>query len=123
MGALVGIYLETGLDTLRQHEVYLMDFFVSELMKRSYLRLLGTQNIQQRVGVFSIDCINMDNAMVADALEQRFEILTRCGLHCAPIAHKICGTFPQGTIRFSTGFVSKFEQLQQVLLALDTICG
>lgn len=37
--------------------------------------------------------------------------MTRCGLHCAPNAHKVLGTFPQGTVRFSFGHFNSEEQV------------
>ena len=56
------------------------------------------------MGVFSLDFAGRDNAEVAYQLEADYGILTRCGLHCAPAAHKTLGTFPRGTVRFSTGW-------------------
>lgn len=65
------------------------------------IRICSDIDPMQRVGVFSIDFIGKDNAQISDRLEAEYGILTRCGLHCAPDAHKTLGTFPNGTVRFS----------------------
>ena len=64
------------------------------------IRLAGSWELTRRVGVISVDFETIDNAEAAYQLEQDYGILTRCGLHCAPAAHKTLGTFPQGAVRF-----------------------
>lgn len=51
--------------------------------------------------VLSITINNTDNGTAAAELEERWGIMTRIGLHCAPLAHRTLGTFPNGTIRFA----------------------
>ena len=62
-----------------------------------------------------------DNALVGDRLEQEFGILSRCGLHCAPNAHKTLGTFPQGTVRFSFGWATTETDVDAALSAIRRI--
>ena len=59
--------------------------------------------------------------MLAYALEQRFGILTRCGLHCAPSAHKSLGTFPRGTVRFSLGYANTAADVDAAVDALRAL--
>jgi cysteine desulfurase family protein len=51
--------------------------------------------------VFSITHASKECSTIALELQQEFDIQTRVGLHCAPLAHTTLGTFPQGTVRFS----------------------
>ena len=53
--------------------------------------------------LLSIAFKDHDQGEVARQLEEKYGILTRVGLHCAPAAHHASGTFPDGTIRFSFG--------------------
>ena len=55
---------------------------------------------------------------MAFRLEQEFGIDTRCGLHCAPLAHKALGTFPQGTVRFSIGPFTTEEEVDYTVDAV-----
>jgi selenocysteine lyase/cysteine desulfurase len=47
--------------------------------------------------------------------------MTRCGLHCAPNAHKTLGTFPQGTVRFSFGYTNTMEEIDYAADSIETI--
>ncbi|MEG1994246.1 MAG: aminotransferase class V-fold PLP-dependent enzyme, partial [Oscillospiraceae bacterium] len=59
-----------------------------------------------------------DNAELAEYLDTNYGIMTRCGLHCAPLAHKTLGTFPHGTIRFS---FSHYNTEEEVLFAAEKV--
>ena len=76
--------------------------------------MLGTTDPANRTGVVSIDFLEADNAEMAFRLEQEYGIQTRCGLHCAPVAHRTLGTFPQGAVRFSVGPFTTFEEIDYV---------
>ena len=76
--------------------------------------MLGSRDPSNRTGVVSIDFLKADNGEMAFRLEQEYGIQTRCGLHCAPLAHRTLGTFPQGAVRFSVGPFTTFEELDYV---------
>jgi len=54
-------------------------------------------------------------------LDDEYGIMTRVGLHCAPVTHKTIGTSPNGTVRFSMGFFTTVEEVDLVLEALKKI--
>ena len=54
-------------------------------------------------------------------LNRRYDILVRVGLHCAPLAHKTLGTFPEGTIRLSLGAFNTQEEIEAVIRAIRDI--
>ena len=83
--------------------------------------LCGTRDLSRRVGVISVDFLHRDNAEAAFCLELDHGILTRCGLHCAPSAHKTLGTFPRGTVRFSLGFASTEADVDSALAAIAAV--
>lgn len=112
---------KAGLSSLRAHELALTKRFLDGLRGLPHLRLAGTWDPDARVGVISVDFLAMDNAEAADRLEREFGILTRCGLHCAPSAHKTLGTFPQGTVRFSLGYRTTPEDVDAALAALSAL--
>ena len=99
-------------------ERYLTELFLKGLESIPGVQLIGTRDLSRRVGVIAVDFLAKDNAEAADDLERKYEILTRCGLHCAPSAHKTLGTFPRGVVRFSPGHRNTKED---VLLALSAI--
>lgn len=119
--AAVSFILETGVEALRLHEAAMTKRFLDGLAKIPNIRLAGPKTLENRVAVISLDFLNLDNAEVAFTLEQKYGIMTRCGLHCAPSAHKTLGTFPQGTVRFSPGYFTSNEEIDFTLNAICTI--
>ena len=95
--------------------------FLEGLRQFSTIRLLGSQDPLDRVGVFSIDFLGHDNAEVSFLLEEDFGILTRCGLHCSPLAHRTFGTYPNGTVRFSFSPATTIDELVYTLDAIGKI--
>ena len=109
---------QIGVQARRAHEIELSAYFLAELQKIDGIRIVGSQKTEDRVGVIAIDYVNLDNAEAADILEQEYGILTRCGLHCAPSAHKTLGTFPRGVVRFSLGHSTQRSDIDAALTAI-----
>ena len=115
-------FLETtGVDALRTHEMHLCKRFLDGLAAIPGVKLCGTRDLTRRVGVVSVDFLHQDNAEAAFRLETEYGILTRCGLHCAPSAHKTLDTFPRGTVRFSIGFASTQADVDTALEAIRAV--
>ena len=112
---------ETGVGVLREHETMLTRRMLEQLREIPSVRLAGPWELSDRVGVVSVDFRDMDNAGAAVRLEQDYGILTRCGLHCAPAAHRTLGTFPQGTVRFSVGWYTTAEEADRAVAAVAEI--
>ena len=112
---------EVGMASLRAHELLLMRRFIHGVRDIPNVRLCGPKDLERRVGVFSLDFMDQDNAAVAFALEQRFGILIRCGLHCAPAAHRSLGTFPRGTVRFSLGYANTEADVDAAIAAIGAL--
>ena len=112
---------ERGVDSLRQHEMALCRRFLEGLEGIPHVRMVGPKDLEHRVGVISVDFLRRDNAEAAYALETEHGILTRCGLHCAPSAHKTLGTFPRGTVRFSLGWANTEWDVDAALAAIETV--
>lgn len=112
---------ETGPDALHRHEQQLCRRFLEGLEAIPGAALCGTRDLDRRVGVISVDFRHRDNAEAAFELEMDHGILTRCGLHCAPSAHKTLGTFPRGTVRFSLGFASTEADVDAALAAIKAV--
>lgn len=110
-----------GVASFRALEKTLTERFLIGVSQFKKTRIIGADSIDQRVGVVSVDFSGMDNADVAYRLETQYGIETRCGLHCAPSAHKTLGTFPHGTVRFSFGYGNTFSEIDTALTALSQI--
>ncbi|MDO5111086.1 MAG: aminotransferase class V-fold PLP-dependent enzyme [Clostridia bacterium] len=110
-----------GVEALRAHEMALTKRMLGGLQALP-LRVVGPTALESRVGVISID-MPMDNATAAYRLESEYGVMTRCGLHCAPNAHKTLHTFPQGTVRLSLGYATSEADVSAAIEALGAICA
>lgn len=88
---------------IHDYKMQLTGRFLAELGEIPEVLIIGKKGIKERTAVVSIQFKNIDNAKAAFLLESEYGILTRVGLHCAPMAHKSLNTFPEGTVRFSFG--------------------
>lgn len=112
--------LDRGIDDLRCHSAAMTKRLLEGLAGLP-IRVAGPRSCDRRVGVVSLDFTGLDNAEAAFQMEQQFGIFTRCGLHCAPNAHKTLGTFPQGTVRLSVGYATTEAEIDRALEAVRTI--
>ena len=119
--AALGWLENTGIETLENHEKTLSKRFLEGIYGLKNVKLYGATVPEGRTGVFSAGFLNCDNAEAAWRLEREFGILTRCGLHCAPSAHKTLGSFPEGSVRFSTGWANTEADIDAALSAIAAI--
>ena len=112
---------ETGIHALGAHEMHLTRRFLSGLSCIRGIRLLGRSGTDGRVGVVSLAFDACDCADVTARLDEQYGIATRCGLHCAPSAHKVLGSFPTGSVRFSFGYGNTEDDIDDALHALQEI--
>lgn len=116
---------ETGISRVRAHELELTEGFLQGLLpleSAGLLRIIGKKTAEGRTGVVSIQLLTRELSEAAWELDEKYGIMTRVGLHCAPAAHKTLGTYPTGTIRFSFGWWNDLEDAAAALAALEEIC-
>lgn len=115
-------YLQkTTVQAVHAHDRTLSQHLLDGLRAAPGVVMYGPDTVDNRVGVFSLDFPGKDNAEVAAALEERFGILSRCGLHCAPNAHRTIGTFPCGTVRLSLGWYTTAREIDRAIEAVGKI--
>lgn len=113
---------ELGIDMIRMKEMSLTKQFLEGVSTIDGIRIIGKKDCQNRTAVVSIQCDQLDEAVLAYRLDQEFHIMTRVGMHCAPHAHKTLGTFPSGSLRFSFGYENTLEEIEYTLEAIRRIC-
>lgn len=117
-------YLEkTGIDVIHEKKMALAEHFLKQVKEIPGVRIAGRKDIKNRVAVVSLDFLTADNAVAAFELEQECGIMTRVGLHCAPVAHKSLHTFPQGTVRFAFGAENTMEEIDVCVEGIKRIAG
>ena len=116
---------ETGIAAIRQHEQALTRRFLNGLRPleaEGRIRVLAGEVGLERVGAVSIQTLQKELSQAAFELDDRFGVMTRVGLHCAPAAHRTLGSYPTGSIRFSFGWYNTPRQVDRALEALGEVC-
>ena len=109
---------EVSVEKIHAKKMELTQYLLEQLKQFPNIRVAGRQGIENRVAVVSLDFLNNDNAMVAFELEAEYGIMTRVGLHCAPMAHKSLETYPQGTVRIAFSAENTKEEIDVLIEAL-----
>ena len=111
--------LSQGIQKLADHDMDLVRMMIDGLSDIPGLTYFGPQGVRNRLGVFSIRIDGIEPIELSALLESSFGILSRSGLHCAPLAHQTIGTAQSGgTTRLSFGpFLSK----QDIKYACDAL--
>lgn len=104
---------EKGLLVIHGRKMELTRCFLEQVSEFKDIRIVGKRELEDRVAVVSLDFLKADNALAAFELEQRYGIMTRVGLHCAPAAHRTLHTYPQGTVRFAFGAENTEEEIDR----------
>lgn len=104
-----------------EHERAMVARLTEHLADIPGVRLIGPRDINKRTAAVSFVVDGKSCADIAGLLDERFNIAVRTGLHCAPNAHRVMNTFPDGTVRLSPGAYTTPEELDRVLAALTEL--
>ncbi|MBL8745679.1 MAG: aminotransferase class V-fold PLP-dependent enzyme [Phycisphaerae bacterium] len=112
-----------GVEAVAAHERELIDVFfegVGGMLDGEGVRLLGPVPSGDRIGVFTFWFDGADPHAVAAVLESEFGVLSRAGLHCAPLAHRMLASDdgPGGGLRLSFGPFLSVEDARAAAAAL-----
>ncbi len=116
--------LNKTVQSLFEHDQLLSRTFIDAIAGIEGVRFFGPQTVRHRTAVFSTQLAGMEPAQLATRLENEFGVLTRPGLHCAPLAHKHLGTVEcNGTTRFSFGPFLTVADVQYAAQSLAAIAA
>jgi cysteine desulfurase / selenocysteine lyase len=121
LNAGVRFVLETGIDKIRGHEEDLCEYMINRLNEVPNIKIYGPLDSKKRAAVISINIGDIDSGEVTFILDDIYDIATRSGIHCSPLAHDTLGTLRQGTIRFSLGYFNTKEDIDKAIEALKQI--
>lgn len=119
--------LETGIESIWTREQEHRKRLLEILGKYDFVKLVGSTALTnheefQHVGIVSCLIEGLPSDTAASVFSER-NIAVRSGLQCAPLAHKTLGTFPAGTVRFSTGYFTGEEDFGELERAMEWIEG
>jgi cysteine desulfurase family protein len=118
LGAGVRYLMGRGIEKIRAEEMILTQRFLEGLQSIKGIQIYGLKDASRKISIISFNIHGLTPSEVSLALDEKYGILSRPGLHCAPAAHRTIGTFPGGTVRFSFG---SFNTEDEILYVLDVL--
>ncbi len=115
---------EQGVESIRRHELALMERFlggVAPLAHAGLLAVLGPRSAEMRSPVVSIHAPGRDPRALAAKLWEDHGLMVRPGLHCAPAAHRLAGSWPSGALRFSFGPFTTEADIADAIMGLESV--
>ena len=123
LGAAVQWLEQQGIANIRVHEQALTGKLLDGLSDIKGVQLYGPRDIEQRTAVVSFDLAGWQPNEVGLALDRRYSIACRVGLHCAPAAHQTLSTYPRGSVRFSIGYSTTADEIVQAVDAVAELAS
>lgn len=114
---------ERGVKCLREHELALSISLHDGLENIKGLTIYGPLEPRLATAVVSFTLEGKSVSEIGYQLDEEFDILCRVGLHCAPVAHRSIGSFPEGTVRLSPGPLTTLEDIKSVVRAVERIAS
>lgn len=119
LGAGVNFVREQTITAIRAKEEQLTSHFLEQLKdEKKKVTIYGPRDAAMQTAVVSFNLKNITPSDAALYFEEKWGIMCRPGLHCAPAAHKTIGTFSQGTVRFSFGFFQSEKDVDTAAAAV-----
>ena len=105
-----------GIENLTKQLEILTELFKERIAEFEKVEIHGAKN-----GIISFGIKGVPSSYVSEKLND-FDIYTRSGLHCAPLAHKKLGTENTGLVRVSLSCMTKKSDADCLYHALKAIC-
>jgi cysteine desulfurase/selenocysteine lyase len=110
--------LERSVETIHAHEVALTQRLLVGLKGIPGVTVYGSLDAECQTATVSFNVDGMASSEVGLRLDDEYGVMCRVGLHCAPVAHKTIGTFPDGTVRFGLGALNTAQEVDSALDAV-----
>ncbi|HPR18385.1 MAG TPA: aminotransferase class V-fold PLP-dependent enzyme [Candidatus Cloacimonadota bacterium] len=120
-GFTAGVQAIQKIDSIQNHKQKLQSYFLARAENEIPNFRHFTHPNLPAAGVISFILEKFSVSEVAQILSDKYNIMCRQGLHCAPLAHKTLGTFPDGTLRFGFSIFNTKEEIDTAIEALKSI--
>jgi selenocysteine lyase/cysteine desulfurase len=121
LGAGIKYIQQKGLEQVRRHTQELTALLLEGLLALPGVTVYGCRNAAQMVPVISLNIAGMSAGEASTWLADHYDIITRAGLHCAPLAHRTIGTLDQGTLRLSPGVFTTAPEIEKTIAAIKEL--
>ena len=112
---------KVGVENIHSKEMELTKYALEKLQTVKDIEIYGPKDITKMLSVISFNIKDKRPEDIGSMLDQKYDIMLRAGLHCAPTAHDIIGTKKRGTLRIGIGYFNEKEDIDKLVDALNNL--
>lgn len=117
----VEFIMREGIEKIFAKESDLVSRLMAGLRQIQGLVVYGPPPGRERVPLISLNLEGFTPHLLAHMLDKAFDIASRAGLHCAPDAHRVMGTFETGALRLSLSYLNSERDVDAAIAAFQEI--
>ena len=110
-----------GIENIHNKEKELTKYALEKLETVKDIEIYGPKDCEKMLSVISFNIKDKRPEDVGSILGQKYDIMLRAGLHCAPTAHSVIGTKERGTLRIGLGYFNEKEDIDKLVEALNNL--
>ena len=110
-----------GIENIHNKEKELTKYALEKLETVKDIEIYGPKDCEKMLSVISFNIKDKRPEDVGSILDQKYDIMLRAGLHCAPTAHSVIGTKERGTLRIGLGYFNEKEDIDTLVEALNNL--
>lgn len=111
---------EEGLEKIRAKEEELCYYALTELSKLNNIIIYGSMDASKRTSTILFNIKDVDSSELGFYLDFEKGIVTRTGIHCAPLGHQTLVSGQHGGVRISPGYFNTKEDIDLLIDALKS---
>lgn len=123
MDASLKFLLDTGIGNINEKIKKITKRFYDGIKDVEGIKFYSKKPIGEYTGIVSFNLSDMDSAELSLILDEKYNIQTRPGAHCAPLIHKHFETENQGIVRFSFSYFNTDEEVDAAIDAVREIAA
>lgn len=121
LGAGVEFIEKVGLDTIKAKKDLLIKRLHSGIAHNRHIKVYSSENTEENSGIVAFNIKGVDSSEISYSLDKKYNIASRAGLHCSPLAHYHFGTQKTGIVRLSVGYFNSLNEIDNTIIAINKI--
>lgn len=110
-----------GIRNIHQRKFKLVQRLYEGLAELPGIKFYSKNSPDNNSGIVALNFEGIASTEISYILDKNYQIETRAGLHCAPLAHETLGTIKTGLVRFSVGCFNTEDEIDFTIKALREI--
>lgn len=110
-----------GIDNIHNKEKELTKYALQRLETVKDIEIYGPKDCEKILSVISFNIKNKRPEDISTILDQKYDIMLRAGLHCAPTAHSVINTKDRGSLRIGIGYFNTKDDIDKLVEALNNL--